>query len=415
MGFASHPELLEGLYFDYLITTERLNRVSNKTVSEYLKQRINNLPMGSRLLVIDDNEGWCEFFKEMFPNPSVVDVHFLGADFKKLKFEEIEVSIRQEIKSFQPDVIILDFRLMEDNDAEIKDDMKQISGYKILSKVLKGTAQKPLPSFGRQVLMFTATSRIENILMLNKGNADGFILKEKPETYNGKEITKDLISRMISDLQTGFERAKFLIPLNDGFNRLGLLLASNPDDYSEELIEIINNDLSIVRNLFQKNQLSIEVLESAYISLFNIFEEIKRDKHLVNFLNDYTLVVKANKDITVCSQKDSWIMEKSNDDKNFALAYNLKDYKKYCQYGGDMNFAISSLLLFRLGYEQVDETEWSKIRKLRNALVHNENSQIKSMGLNRDVETIQTYILKMIQLVYALLDKTQIKEIVLQK
>ena len=40
MGFDSNAELLEGLYFDYLITVERINRVKNKTVSEHLKERI---------------------------------------------------------------------------------------------------------------------------------------------------------------------------------------------------------------------------------------------------------------------------------------------------------------------------------------------------------------------------------------
>ena len=109
-------------------------------------------------------------------------------------------------------------------------------------------------------------------------------------------------------------------------------------------------------------------------------------------------------------------MEKSSDDKNFARMYNLRgDYKKYCQNGGDMNFAISSLLLFRLGYEQVANTEWTPIRKLRNAIVHNENSQIERLNITRDVETIQTYILKMMQLIHALLDKKQIKEVVLQE
>lgn len=284
MDFEANTELLKGLYFDYLITVERLKRVANKTASEYLKQRIDNLPTGSRLLIIDDNSGWHDFFDKMFPNGSIVELHFLGMDFKKMKYEEIEAAVQQELESFQPDVIILDYRLMEDKDAEIKDDMKQISGYKILVKVLKGTAQKPLPSFGRQVLMFTATSRIENILLLEKGNADGFILKEKPETYNGKEITKDLITHMINDLQRGFKRSKFLIPLNDILTKIETLTVEFPS-FNPEPRVTIEAACHSVRQLTQNNDLSLDILKLAFLNLFTILESLKNHGKINTFIN----------------------------------------------------------------------------------------------------------------------------------
>lgn len=287
MGFEEDVSALEHhLYFDYLITLEKLNRIKNKTVSEHLQQRIKKLPIRMRLLVIDDNSGWHDFFEKMFSNHPTIDVHCLGSNFKKMKYDGVEVQIRQEVKSFQPDVIILDFRLMEDKDAEVKDDMKEISGYQVLSKVLKGTFNDPRDSFGRQVLIFTATSRIENILLLKEGNADGFILKEKPENYNGKEITRVLISKMISTLEEAVDRAKFLIPLNEKLDNLIKLVEATNNAKTKIGIAIKLTSQS-VRQLTQNNHLNKDILKIEFLNVFSILESIKSNKleKLFPFIN----------------------------------------------------------------------------------------------------------------------------------
>ncbi len=300
MGFGTRAELHEGLYFDYIITIERLNSVKNKTVSEHLKQRIKNLPTRMRLLVIDDNSGWHDFFERMFSDHPVVDVHCLGSDFKKLKYDEVEAQIQQEVKSFQPDVIILDFRLMEDKDAEVKDNMKDISGYKVLSNVLKGDYKTPCDSFGRQVLIFTATSRIENILLLKEGNADGFILKEKPENYNGKEITKDLISKMISTLKEAVDRAKFLIPLNEKLDNL-IKLVEATNNTTTEIGVAIKLTSQSVRQLMQNNNLNKDILKIEFLNLFSILESLKSNKleKLFPFINSEASIIKLDPEIFI--------------------------------------------------------------------------------------------------------------------
>ena len=160
---------------------------------------------------------------------------------------------------------------MEDQDAEIKDDMKRISGYKVLRDILKGNYVTPKPSFGRQVLIFTATSRIENILMLREGYADGFILKEKPENYNGKEITKDVIATMVSLLGTAIDRAKFLIPMNERLKELSIL-ASSSDSELKQTIKMVSES---VRQITQNNKLNEDALKLSYLNLFSILEHLK--------------------------------------------------------------------------------------------------------------------------------------------
>lgn len=414
MGFEPNAELLKGLYFDYLISVERINRVKNKKISDHLKQRIKDLPSGLRLLVIDDNSSWHDFFKKIFSVCPTVDIHYLGSDFKKLNYEEVEAKIRQEVKSFQPDIIILDFRLMEDKDAEVKDNMKDISGYKVLSKVLKGDYKTPCDSFGRQVLIFTATSRIENILLLKEGNADGFILKEKPENYNGKEITKDLISKMISTLEVAFDRAKFLIPLNEKLNLLTKYIDCLPINIGSDLMSTILNTAKFVRQLTQNNNLEEEILKLAFLNIFNIFEGIKRDSNYVDYTNDFTLIVKGNNILTVSGKSKCGMSSSSLDDYNYKpIATLSSSHEKHCK-DRSLNFAMCALILFRLGYDKVDDTDWNIIRLIRNAIAHGDNDKLNNIGITLDLKSLKDYILKMLDLINSIIDPSNIKEVIPQ-
>ena len=287
MGFKEDVSAFEqSLYFDYLITLEKLNGVKSKQKLNGIKEKIKNLPKGTRILLIDDKEVWHEFFKEMFKDSTQIEIQCIGQNFSKLSYPDIEAEVVKAIESFAPQIIILDFRLMEDKDAEINDDMKKISGYNVLSKVLKGNFNEPLDSFGRQVLIFTATSRIENILLLKEGNADGFILKERPENYNGKEITKDLISKMISTLEEAVGRAKFLIPLNEKLDNLIKLVEATHNTKTEIGI-VIKLTSQSVRQLTQNNNLNKDILKIEFLNVFSILESIKSNKleKLFPFIN----------------------------------------------------------------------------------------------------------------------------------
>lgn len=280
MGFNEDLSSLEGhIYFDYLITIEKLNKRAYKPITDHLKERISNFST-ARILLIDDKEGWHTFFKKMFANAENVDVRCIGKDFNKLDFTNLKSSIENEINDFNPNIIILDYRLMEDADAEVKDNMKLISGYQVLSKVLKGNYKNPLDSFGRQVIIFTATSRIENILFLREGYADGFILKEKPQNYSGKEITKNVISKMMSLLEKSLSRAEFLIPLNERLDEILKVKGLKSD-----LIAKIDTVFQSVRQITQNNNLDEDILKLVFLNLFSILEFIKPSN--IKSINDF--------------------------------------------------------------------------------------------------------------------------------
>lgn len=411
MGFNEDLSSLEGhIYFEYLITIEKLNKLSYKPITDYLKERISNFPT-ARILLIDDKEGWHTFFKKMFANAENVDVRCIGKNFNKQEFYDIKSSIENEISDFNPNIIILDYRLMEDADAEVKDNMKKISGYQVLSKVLKGTYKNPLDSFGRQVIIFTATSRIENILLLREGNADGFILKEKPQNYNGKEITKNVISKMLTTLETAVYRANFLIPLNEKLDKIeGLMPLQKYSDKLKLKNEIVATTESI-RLITQNNEID-DVLKLVYLNIYKIFESIHKDSGIVNFPNDFSLTILANSVLKVCSKGKSSIYKKSGDDWNCIHKSVLSsEHERYCK-DRSLNFAMCAIILFRLGHSQVDDTKWNDIRIIRNALAHGESEQLYKRKLNLSPDTLKQYILEMLDLLEQILNPMCINEVV---
>ena len=216
---------------------------------------------------------------------------------------------------------------------------------------------------------------------------------------------------MVKTLSKGILRAGFLISLNEKLDRL----ISYSNSYGKNLKVVVNTVSQTIRQITQNNELNLDVLSLSYLSLFSIFEEIKRDSNFVEFPNNETLIVNSNSRITVCNHDYSWMRQKSKDDQNFVRDYNLQSYKIFCQNGGDMNFAICAILLFRLGYNKVNETNWNPIRLLRNAIAHNDDSKINKISIYRDINTLKEYIIKMCDLLLEIMDKTKIKDIILKR
>lgn len=264
---------LNNLYFDYIkaigkINNEKFPKISNNEL--LLKSLRTLLGRRGKILLIDDKPSWHKFYKNLF-SKSNIEFRAIGSDFIKKTVDEVKEHVRAEVESFCPDVILLDFRLIEDRDA--KEKVENISGTLVL-KDLKGMFNNPGIAFGRQVIIFTATSRIENILLLKEGNADGFILKEKPENYKGKEITKNTISKMVVMLGKALDRAEFLIIFNDKIKELDSIKLDN----NQELKSTIQTVSESVRLITQNNDINEDILKLTYLNIFSILEYLKPSK-----------------------------------------------------------------------------------------------------------------------------------------
>lgn len=399
---------LNSLYFDYLKAIEKIKDVKYRKLknNKELKNEIQTLrDMPSRILLIDDNARWHKFFREFFSR-SNVEFDSIGENYKKLDIGVIKHEISERIEAFNPDVILLDFRLIEDRDADCRFD--DISGTQILS-MLKGTFDNPGKSYGRQVLIFSATSRIENILRLKALNADGFILKEKASFYSGKDDTKSIISNMVKTISEGIIRAGFLKQLNSKFDKISLLC--NNYNYPIDFVDTIKHTADSVRLTSQNNKLNESVLQLIYLDIFKIFESIKNISGIILYPNDYSLSVKASTLVQICSHGKSAIYQKSPDDWNCRYKLSLSSsHHKYCK-DKNLNFAICAIILFRLGYTQIDDTYWNDIRIFRNTIAHGDNGKLAKRNLTLNEDSLKSYILIMLDLIDMILDPTKINEI----
>lgn len=408
MGFecGNNNAIANSLYFDYLKAQQSIEGIRTKGTPEKLKNKIKELSKEkeTRILLIDDNPEWHNFFSSFFAE-SNIKLRAIGQDFKKFEFEEVSKHIQKEVQQYNPDIILLDFRLMEDSDYNAKS-AETISGAKLL-KLLKGTSSKPGLSFGSQVIIFTATSHIENILMLKQQGADGFILKEKPSQYIGKKTTGENIKEAVTLFKTAISRAELLFPLNEKLCTIEEVSKTHEKATGENVKNAISTTFQSIRNITQHNSLSENILKLVYLNLFGIFEEITRDSNFVEWPNNSSLVIKANSELRICNQKEC-AMTKSSE--NFKPLYAQgSEHHEYCKVKSS-NFAISALILFRLGKSHVDDTEWNTIRKIRNRLAHNDKTKHKGEP-EITIDKLKEYTIKMLDLIEELINPEKINEV----
>ncbi len=155
-----------------------------------------------RILLIDDewNKGWEAVFKHIFPKAKGYDCQAIrDVIYKDKKYEDIKEDIFKSIRTYKPDIIILDMRLVDDDhDEKIKPE--DISGIQLLNKI-KSTNEDTKLNPGIQIIMLSATGRSDILEQANKDNKIlGYIKKEnlKDKNSNPKEnIVK--LTELIND------------------------------------------------------------------------------------------------------------------------------------------------------------------------------------------------------------------------
>jgi DNA-binding response OmpR family regulator len=114
------------IYFKYL------KALYTKENSENLE--INKPTKKGKILLIDDewNRGWKDIINTAISKEGIVFDTF-EYDFKDKSNFNLYMRIQEKIKEFNPDVVILDLRLSQ-NDHE-NDDIDNYTGIKILQKI----------------------------------------------------------------------------------------------------------------------------------------------------------------------------------------------------------------------------------------------------------------------------------------
>ena len=189
------------LYFKHLTTVslpgdiEAINH--QKLLFEDQLAIINKELIGNteiNILYVDDDadKGWSEIMTNIIYDINHIrNFDYIGEELKSLSHDEIINLIVNKVKERKINILLLDFRLhREDHNSE---DIEKITSVQILKKVKEYNP-------GIQVIIFSATNKVWNLLTLQKFGADGFVIKEGVDNSKDPTFTARSIENFISSM-----------------------------------------------------------------------------------------------------------------------------------------------------------------------------------------------------------------------
>ncbi len=259
---ANNIDISSKLYFKYLLAK---NPLPKQKGLRFVPRSPNT---SGKILYIDDqwSLGWQDIFKKYFSNTKDITFKTIKDIDKDTQYNTLEGLTKTYISSYNPDLILLDMRLVHDDIEE--QSPKNISGIKLL-KMIKEEINP-----GIQVAMLTASGKSLILNEANKYNIVGYIKKEHPEdkSLESKETFKALKSFV-----------------NEGLDK----------KYLKQIWQLQNEILSL--NIFENT-----VYTSMQIEIKSVFEILDSDMK-----RKYTYAMLA---IYKCIEiiNDSFISEKVN-------------------------------------------------------------------------------------------------------
>lgn len=146
------------------------------------------------ILYVDDeaDKGWYEIMANIIYDVNNINgFDYLGESLKALSQQEIIDQVVNRVKEDSANIVLLDFRLhKKDHDSH---NIEDITSVQILKKIKALNA-------GIQVIIFSATNKVWNLLALQKYGADGFIIKEGPENSKSPSFTTQTIDNFINTM-----------------------------------------------------------------------------------------------------------------------------------------------------------------------------------------------------------------------
>lgn len=284
-------KISSSLYFKFLSAKFP---IKENNLIDVKKLKLNN---SGRVLYIDDEaaKGWTELFCYLFHDKCELKEFDgdLGYAFKGRDKQEIIDLSFEKVKEFKPDIVILDLRLHDDDFEGCAPD--EISGVQILKKIKEHNK-------GIQVIIFSATNKIWNLLELQKVGADGFILKESPELSIDPDFTKQSIENLCKTVDECL-KMKFLIELN----KINFTIENH-------LVTISNSSLDkglmALSKIKLKNEIKLQ-LDIIYDCLKNTRDIDKKENYLnLSFISIYKIIELIN-DYFIENNKKNYVLKSS--------------------------------------------------------------------------------------------------------
>lgn len=348
-----------------------------------------------KILYIDDeiDKGWDNIFRTICIGKTFDSI---GSNFKNVELEEIITTSLEKVKTLNPDVVILDFRLHDDDFENTAPE--NVTGYKILQGI-------KVINKGIQVIILSATNKIWNLMELQIAGADGFILKESPELSIDENYTKNAIRKIYETINDGLKRAKFLKKAIARLNEIAKFIEI--EEYSEDFKLAIKSNLDIAFKLMYDSFGDSKYRNYSYIQLFLIIEQLVNHNSFLNGESD--IRVKCHqKEVLVQQTRGSKIKRSIKLTSNGKYEIEQNEFSSDRFKRADTNFKVSSILIYRLGNPNSSVKKWTNIYKNRNS---------KAAHFDKDTDNIinQNDLIDILDFLMYFIDYGNISELNLRK
>lgn len=360
-------EIEDFLYFNYL------KAIYSETGTEH--SELLYLFEKGKILLIDDEvgKGWHSFFKSFCGRgPSFSSI---GDSFKNLTPEEIINNAEQKVKEYNPDVVVLDLRL-HDDDFEIKDPM-QLTGSKIFERIKAYNK-------GIQIVVFSASNKVWNYLPLA---SDGVILKESPDLSVNENYTQECIKNLRDTLMNCLKKS-YLRKIYPKIEKLKKLVKQS--DYFGDETDVMLGNIDVAFDLLAKSEeaneykaysfLQLFLVIEKYVGLESVFDKTDTSVYLYNGSNRY-LILKDGEQKE--NSKDTYYQSVVTFEPPYFIfkrgSYNARFIETF--------FKVSVLLIFKFGKSSSNELNWPILNKKRNDIAHS-GAEIK----DKDIECLLDFM-----------------------
>lgn len=356
------------LYFKYLRTAFPISG-NDKISPKELEIKYEGNP---KVLLIDDEaeKGWDEIFAFLLWDTNKIYLETIGYDFKGLDRNQIKDKSIAKIKNENFEVVVLDFRLSQQDFGE--SNTNSITSVKLLESIKEYNP-------GIQVLVFSATNKIWNLQSLQGAGCDYFIYKDSNDSIN-----KSCMS-LIHGMEESLKRASVLKEVFSNFTFLRSLSNKLSPDFQSH----IDNNLEVCFKLLSNSFQEPKYLNFAFLQLFLIIEEFMKESSIFEEGDD-SYVNHSKGQVCVAIKKGeqrTTAISLTNNGK-----YELKEGKNFAR-RLDTNFIVSSILIFKYGNQNSSVKNWTQLYQVRNGkAAHFDKAKPDSFVSLRDVNLLIDFL-----------------------
>lgn len=345
-----------------------------------------------KILLIDDefDKGWHIFYKTLFKQNEGVEFESVQLNFKQTEKDEIIKECFKKIENFDPDVVLLDLRLTE-NDFKDNSISEELTGYKILQNIKSFNK-------GIRVIIVTASNKSWNFKALQDIGASDFITKAIDEN------SIDKINYLTKSIEDNLIFSQFLKKCSNKIKCLNEILIRQKNHQKEnKFIDFYSNtlrNLEVSFELLEKTNDEPKYLNFSYLQFFLIIEDFLNNEFVFQE-GEECYVVNKNKQIKVLKfkrEKDKKKIYESSivfEHGKYVIGFDEVTFRRI-----DVNFKMSAIMIYRFGFDHSNNRDWNKISYLRNSKVAHWNEN----AISRD------NIIMILNFLCFLIDENEVKD-----